>query len=1291
MTFRVRPAERLGQFLSLGRTHRRNKAIIAKSGLFDADWYSSKNIDVSGFPGDPLDHYLRHGAAEGRAAGPRFDTRAYLDANPDVATSGLNPLVHYIRYGAKEGRLFSPTFSFRDKPDRSVSFSLLCRRGKASDLEQTFRSIASLASTDVEILLETESAQSKLTENGPRQPQLASRMRTVTPDGRGFLYSAIKMAQNDFVIIVDAGDVLVENALTSFTAVILNTGCDILYSDEQQFSKKTAGPALALKPDWSPDLLTAFNYFGRLTAIRQTIAMRALPESADAAAEWEFNLRASELTGAIEHVPVVLCRRSASAGKDLRIAPHDVANHAAMLTAFWRRQGYDAQVTQAQDGTFRASWPIARRPLVSIIIPNKNRSDLLKCCTDGLLNGTSYDRIEIIVVDNASDEPEIQSLYDELRNRSVKIVRFDEPFNYSRACNLGAAEANGEFLLFLNNDIEIVDPDWLDHLVREACRPGVGVVGAKLLYPDGHIQHAGVALGVFTLAAHIFHRAPSEWGPFGSPETTRNWLAVTGACQLVSRRLFELVNGYDEGFQLSYSDVVFCLNVVRAGFRTIYVPAAVLLHHEGASRGQANPTMDQVLFAKRVRAFGLAQDPYFHPLLDAQSFVPALRKNRSATRMLSPMQIDIDRLAGLAPAMLDIFDDGAVATAAGIPWNRVSWQFDPRWMRPGPASGARILLEFIRRRPDLRIQFPTALRDGPLGPFAHWCKTEGLRLLGLGAEFASSIAAAFAAKFQNDAWKVLLFDKGLRTREPLFLLPSGAKATVQALFAALQDETVTLEGIWWFLVEQAEDVQAAMCQTWMISPDWQKAVPTGGTVFGVLDLASWISEAHGCTDDRVFAQTYPTAMSDAAQVRIAYAAHREWRERYPNALQDEQEAHALLMYLATHAAGLHALPRAWISERIDKHLALDIVKPGVNVLGHFAYSSGLRTSVENLVEGLVQNDLHHSLRDVPVSFGTDEAISRHFLGVEVFDSTIIHVQPEPLFKQVFSIANLLPRPERTYRIGYWYWEFDDIPSSWDSAAMQCDELWTATEFIAHGLRKRYRQPVRVFMPGLEIAPFDRQPRAFFSLDEDEFVFVFVFHMASIMDRKNPLGLIDAFKRAFSPEDRARLVIKTSFGEKHPRALQMLHDAADNARITIVNANYTRAETLSLIAAGDAYVSLHRSEGLGLTMAEAMLLGRPVVATRFSGNLEFMNDENSLLVDHRLVPLNIDIPPYKAGHRWAEPSIPDAARQLRRLYDDRVFARELGLKGKMDLERRFNHQVAGFGPAERLRDIAAGRV
>jgi GT2 family glycosyltransferase/glycosyltransferase involved in cell wall biosynthesis len=1106
---------------------------------------------------------------------------------------------------------------------------------------------------------------------------------------------AIMDAVGDYIICLDARDELLDGALSAFADRIDGDKLEIVYCDETAWPGNGQPMRPRLKPDWSPELLTSYDYFGRATAIRTELARRALQlgnalaTSDIAVAEWDLKLRAASLTGSIGRIAAVLCRRNGQIGVEADLQDKGQALR-EVLAAHWRREGYCAEIRTLRDGTFHAVWPLDDRPLVSVIIPNKNRAHLLRACTSGLSSGTAYGNIEIIVVDNASTEDETRTLYADLESQVVKIVAFDEPFNYSRACNRGAQAARGSLLLFLNNDIEIVEPDWLETLVREVQRPGVGIVGAKLVYPDGDIQHAGVAMGLFQLAAHVFHRAPhGEWGPFGSPDTQRNWLAVTGACQLIRRSVFDLVNGYDETFQLAYSDVVLCLDAWRFGFRTVYAPAAQLIHHEGASRGVETPTEDQKKFAWRLRALGVVEDPFFHPKIAKDAFIPEVDETiRPDTK--PGMCADIETIGELGDEESpNLYDDGSVGDAIGRDWSRIAGPFDPARLTIDADGGGAIVLQFIRRRADIRRRFPDALHTGAGGAFALWLKTEGLVQLGLSPAYASAIDAAFAADFAGPVFQKLLFDDSFRCENPLFLLPNGRTATCRYLFDAINEGAVTAGQAWWFLLECAENPSRALYLTWAVTPSWQAAVPDGGTAFGMTRLIDWVAKTYAVDDAWLYRQFYPDLMGSAAQLRLAYSCRPEWRALHPRPFSSRDRFEAFLTYLSTGAAGLNTLARAWLAEQNKEALFLDVQHSGLNILGHLSYPSGLRISAESLAEGLRQNEFNLSLRDVPVSLATDEPIRHRFQGVEIYDTTLIHVQPEPLFDVAYESSGLHPRAARTYRIGFWYWEFGEIPESWDRAALACDELWAATRFVADGLRQRYRQPIHVFMPGVEIAPFDILPRSFFKLPEERFLFVFVFHMTSVMDRKNPLGLIKAFSTAFRPDENVQLVIKTTFGEQHSEQFAVLAAAAEAAGVHLINESYSRNETLSLIAASDAYISLHRSEGLGLTMAEAMLLGKPVIATRYSGNLDFMDDNNSLLVDHTLYPLTRAVPPYESGLVWADPSIPHAASLMRRLYEDRAFAKALGAKAKADLEKRLTYRAAGAAMAARLRDIEAG--
>ena len=314
---------------------------------------------------------------------------------------------------------------------------------------------------------------------------------------------------------------------------------------------------------------------------------------------------------------------------------------------------------------------------------------------------------------------------------------------------------------------------------------------------------------------------------------------------------------------------------------------------------------------------------------------------------------------------------------------------------------------------------------------------------------------------------------------------------------------------------------------------------------------------------------------------------------------------------------------------------------------------------------------------------------------EIHDVTVIHAQSEPFFDDAYARADLAERRRRTHRVAYWYWELDTAPAAWRDSARQVDELWTGTNFVAEALQGVTDKPVFTLFPGVRLPAFLPRSRAHFGLPTREsgrFAFLFSFHMDSVMERKNPLGLIASFRRAFGEDEPVDLVLKTTSFGNYDAQLAELVQAAASTSVYIVDRVLDKGDIVALMDSCDAYVSLHRSEGLGLTMAEAMLLGKPVVATRYSGNLDFMDDDNSLLVDCEVVPVRGTIPPYTVpGARWAEPSIDHAAELMRRVYDDVPFREALGQRAKLSAEHNLSIEAAGRRFAERIEAIRRARV
>ena len=446
--------------------------------------------------------------------------------------------------------------------------------------------------------------------------------------------AALGGAHGEFAALLDQHDRLAPAALYEIAdALVRAPGCDLLYSDEDRISRRSVERhEPRFKPDWSPELLLASNYIGRMAMMRVAAATAAggFRNGHDGVEEWDLLLRLSRATARIQRVTRCLYHRAETDTRDdtdiLAGPGNALGEEEATVREHCHELGLDVAVSKSAGGGCRVIWPVRGQPLVSIVIPNRDAARVFTRCVTGLLHETRYPNIELVIVDNGSIDVEVLELYRSLeREGPTVIVPFNRPFNFSAACNAGAAAARGDLLLFLNNDIEVLEPDWLDELARWAQRPGVGIVGAKLLYPDRTIQHAGVVFGL-GLVAHIFSRAPEGVsGVFGSSETYRNYLAVTGACQMMRKDVFRQLGGYDERFRLVFSDVVLCLEARRAGYRVVYTPHARLVHHESYTRKRDDSAQDMELLARYLRTTGFVEDPYLHPELDPKFLVPELR------------------------------------------------------------------------------------------------------------------------------------------------------------------------------------------------------------------------------------------------------------------------------------------------------------------------------------------------------------------------------------------------------------------------------------------------------------------------------------------------------------------------------------------------------------------------------------------------------------------------------------------------------------------------------------------
>ncbi|MFZ6026444.1 MAG: glycosyltransferase [Chloroflexota bacterium] len=460
-------------------------------------------------------------------------------------------------------------------------------------------------------------------------PMAEQAQRAAAEAAMGFAPSSLadllEKSTGEWIVFLAAGDTLSPHAFyTAIAALQAHPQADLLYPDEDRLSADgLTYHSPFCKPDFSPELLLSVNYLRGAFLRREHL----LPAIRSSASDGEALLRCVETARQVVHLPHILLH-CGEAGQGLPGAlagfcgrPFSVTERVAHL----RRSGLREPRCDINPGGERFVWE-SDLPLVSIIIPSKNKVAYLQRCIESLQRITEYPHYEILVVDNDSRDPATLDYYTHLPT-GVRLLENHDPFNYSVYNNRGVSAARGDLLLFLNNDIEVLEPHWLDELARWAMRPEVGAVGAKLLYPDGAIQHAGIVVGMEGHGSHVFGGMDeNSTGPWGSPGWYRNVSALTGACLMMRRQVFEQIGGFDEAYLLVFNDIEICVRTRAHGYRLVYNPFVRLFHYEGKSRGHYIPPADIRLGYQHLKDIVARGDPYYNPQLSYAVRRPTLRR-----------------------------------------------------------------------------------------------------------------------------------------------------------------------------------------------------------------------------------------------------------------------------------------------------------------------------------------------------------------------------------------------------------------------------------------------------------------------------------------------------------------------------------------------------------------------------------------------------------------------------------------------------------------------------------------
>ena len=470
---------------------------------------------------------------------------------------------------------------------------------------------------------------------------------------------AAAMATGDYLLLMDDDDELYPNALSAFHRNLMKTNADIIYSDMDMIDEENRHSAPLFKPDWSPELMLSQMYMGHLIGFKRELFEQCGGFSGeyDGAQDYDLILRMSEHANTISHVPKLLYSwrmLPTSTATNADAKPYaQVAGQKAIQAHLDRVLGSGVATAMETENLFvyDVRYHLETQPKVSIIMPTKDHIDDVETALQSIFEKTEYDDYEIIILDNNSELKETEEYLQAVQSKyeNVRVVEAKYAFNWSKLNNHGIKQAKGEVFVFLNNDVKILEPSWLQRLVERAIQPEIGVVGGLLLYEDGSVQHAGVVVGMGGWADHVYKGAlPVHRGtPFISPMVTRNVTACTGACMAISKKVIEKIGDFDERFIICGSDVEICIRAIENGYRNVYIPQVRLYHYESKSRDSYIPQIDFDLSDIMYSGYRKGGDPYYNKNLDINSCIPEVETEKKAPVRQKSVKVGVEAVREL--------------------------------------------------------------------------------------------------------------------------------------------------------------------------------------------------------------------------------------------------------------------------------------------------------------------------------------------------------------------------------------------------------------------------------------------------------------------------------------------------------------------------------------------------------------------------------------------------------------------------------------------------------------------
>ncbi len=648
----------LAHFVAIGHTQQ-----LPPCAHFSSAFYLANNADIREAGINPLFHYITHGEEEGRCPNPYFNPHRYLELNPDLAQFDKTLLLHYVRFGRSEGRRFIHPVNIQSGGGNDPYKNWIDNNENESFHEiksglDSFKHcplisiVVPVYNPDEQLLvdcIESVLAQSYtnwelcLADDKSPEPHVRkvlevyadkdSRIKPIYRSKNGHISaasnSALQKTTGEWIALLDHDDELHQHALFYVVKTINEQpSVEFIYSDEDKIDQNGKRIDPHFKSSWNLDLLYSQNYVSHLGVYKADIVNKigGFRLGYEGSQDYDLLLRYSrEIDHAnIVHIPKVLYHwRMVEGSTALAASEKSYTTEAGIkaLEDHFEALGQAVSVEQGMHvNMYKVNWKIENEPLISLIIPTYNGHEITKQAIDSIIEKSTYRNFEILLVDNNSNDPESLAYFDSVsQHDQVTLIRYPHPFNYSAINNFAAKQAKGEIIGLINNDVEVISPEWLTEMVSHAQRQDVGCVGAMLYYPNDTIQHAGVICGLGGVAGHSHKHFPKDHpGYFFRLKLIQNLSAVTAACLLIRKSVFDEVGGLNEKeLTVAFNDVDFCLKVQAAGYRNVWTPYAELYHHESISRGAEDNPEKVARFNQEIKYMldtwktDRKQDPYY--------------------------------------------------------------------------------------------------------------------------------------------------------------------------------------------------------------------------------------------------------------------------------------------------------------------------------------------------------------------------------------------------------------------------------------------------------------------------------------------------------------------------------------------------------------------------------------------------------------------------------------------------------------------------------------------------------